>query len=104
LAIGGAIGTFVALAVDGSVYHSSLLMFWLVIRALRSHYVPVWGDKGFIARLVPTLLLMFSSGYKLPTWNFDRKAMDAGQIKFLDYHGSLFFYYFISIRWRRSVS
>jgi hypothetical protein len=88
LAIGGGVATFVAIAVDGSVYNSSLLIFWLLVRALKSHYVPVWGDKGVVARIVPTLILMLSSAYKLPTWNFDRKAMDYGQIKFLDYHGS----------------
>jgi hypothetical protein len=90
LAIAGFVASLVAVLVDGEIHKSSIIVVWSMLRALRSSFLPNWPDPrlpSWTARLVPVVVLMLSSAYKLPTWMFDRKMMNPTHIKFLDYHG-----------------
>lgn len=90
LAVAGCVASLLATAVDGEIHKSSIIIFWAMLRALRSSFIPNWPDPrlpSWATRLVPVIVLMASSGYKLPTWQLDRKMMNSSHIKFLDYHG-----------------
>lgn len=79
LLIAGTLSAVLALNIDPSIYKSSIIFFWLLIRAIRPYvpYIP-FGS---------TIVMALSSSQILSTWITNPDELDSVYRSFLNFHG-----------------